>query len=71
MQPLGVNALFYLAASVSDFFAHAERMVEHKIQSSEDFGLSATTVVDGAREPAAYIDGKSLIIDLNPVPKFL
>jgi len=71
MQPLGANALFYLAAAVSDFFVPAERMVEHKIQSSEDFNSSAAAMVDGAREPAAHMDGKSLIIDLDPVPKFL
>lgn len=35
MRPLGVNALFYLAAAVSDFFIPRNRMAEHKIQSSE------------------------------------
>ncbi|KAI7509114.1 DFP-domain-containing protein [Hortaea werneckii] len=77
MQPLGANGLFYLAAAVSDFFVPAERMVEHKIQSSEDFhpaqqptnGSAAPD--DGMKPPAAHMEGKSLIIDLDPVPKFL
>lgn len=63
MQPLGANALLYLAAAVSDFFIPADRMVEHKIQSSEEF-------VDD-QSGAAKMDGKKLIIDLDPVPKFL
>ena len=74
MQPLGANALFYLAAAVSDFFVPAARMVEHKIQSSEDFHrTSAAAVVDNSatKLPAAHMEGKSLIIDLDPVPKFL
>ncbi|KAL2367533.1 hypothetical protein RJZ57_008111, partial [Blastomyces gilchristii] len=36
MRPLGANALFYLAAAVSDFFIPRDRMVEHKIQSSNE-----------------------------------
>lgn len=36
MKPLGPNALFYLAAAVSDFFIPRDRMVEHKIQSSNE-----------------------------------
>ncbi|KAI7308048.1 DFP-domain-containing protein, partial [Hortaea werneckii] len=78
MQPLGANGLFYLAAAVSDFFVPAERMVEHKIQSSEDFhpaqqqtNGSAGPNNDGMKPPAAHMEGKSLIIDLDPVPKFL
>ncbi|PVV04621.1 hypothetical protein BB560_000878 [Smittium megazygosporum] len=35
LNPLGPNAFFYLAAAVSDFFIPADKMVEHKIQSSE------------------------------------
>ncbi|KAK0303055.1 Phosphopantothenate--cysteine ligase cab2 [Friedmanniomyces endolithicus] len=70
MQPLGANGLFYLAAAVSDFFAPAERMVEHKIQSSEDFQEDLTNG-SGARAPAAHMEGKRLVIDLDPVPKFL
>ncbi|KAK4543451.1 hypothetical protein LTR36_005594 [Oleoguttula mirabilis] len=71
MRPLGANGLFYLAAAVSDFFVPAERMVEHKIQSSEDFHQDAMTNGQGGRAPAAHMDGKSLMIDLDPVPKFL
>lgn len=54
MRPLGSTGLFYLAAAVSDFFVPRERMVEHKIQSSETSN-----------------QGKKLVIDLDPVPKFL
>ncbi|TKA25978.1 hypothetical protein B0A50_05490 [Salinomyces thailandicus] len=70
MQPLGSNGLFYLAAAVSDFFVPAARMVEHKIQSSEDF-YEAETNGEDAKPPAAHMEGKSLVIDLDPVPKFL
>jgi len=78
MQPLGANGLFYLAAAVSDFFVPAQRMVEHKIQSSEDF-THANGKVAGSQNgetttsstPAAQMAGRSLIIDLDPVPKFL
>ncbi|KAF2764413.1 DFP-domain-containing protein [Teratosphaeria nubilosa] len=70
MQPLGPQGLFYLAAAVSDFFVPAERMVEHKIQSSEDFHQKLANGMDG-KPPAAHMEGKSLIIDLDPVPKFL
>lgn len=34
LQPLKSNALFYLAAAVSDFFIPQSRMPQHKIQSS-------------------------------------
>ncbi|KAF2861464.1 DFP-domain-containing protein [Piedraia hortae CBS 480.64] len=67
MQPLGANALFYLAAAVSDFFVPAERMVEHKIQSSEDYSKG----LQDQRHPAAHVEGNRLVIDLDPVPKFL
>lgn len=70
MRPLGANGLFYLAAAVSDFFVPADRMVEHKIQSSEDF-TNAGPHENGERAPAAHLEGKRLIIDLDPVPKFL
>lgn len=63
MQPLGSKALFYLAAAVSDFFVPADRMVEHKIQSSEEFSQEESG--------AARMDGKKLSIYLDPVPKFL
>lgn len=59
LQPLGNQALFYLAAAVSDFFIPRERMEEHKIQSSAPG--------DGTKSG----DGKQLVINLDPVPKFL
>ncbi|KAF2460709.1 DNA/pantothenate metabolism flavo protein [Lineolata rhizophorae] len=94
MRPLGHRGLFYLAAAVSDFFVPADRMVEHKIQSGEEFqeqqreqqrqrqqqqqqsngggGKAATALPPPPpRPPAARTEGRSLIIDLEPVPKFL
>ncbi|KAF2104889.1 DNA/pantothenate metabolism flavo protein, partial [Rhizodiscina lignyota] len=72
MRPLGSRALFYLAAAVSDFFVPADRMVEHKIQSGEEFQEKADADGNGAvKKPAARTEGKSLVIDLEPVPKFL
>jgi phosphopantothenate-cysteine ligase len=69
MRPLGSKAIFYLAAAVSDFFVPQDRMVEHKIQSNEEFlGVGGG---GSAKPPAARTEGKSLIIDLEPVPKFL
>jgi phosphopantothenate-cysteine ligase len=68
MQPLGATALFYLAAAVSDFFIPSDRMVEHKIQSSEDFNQHDN---HAAKQPAARIEDQRLVIDLEPVPKFL
>ena len=70
MQPLGRNSLFYLAAAVSDFFVPADRMVEHKIQSSEEFNGRSSGSESG-EPPAAHMEGKKLVIDLDPVPKFL
>lgn len=67
MRPLGANAMFYLAAAVSDFFVPQDRMVEHKIQSNEEFSQeNASGAVSAVRT-----EGRSLIIDLQPVPKFL
>ncbi|KAL0256218.1 Phosphopantothenate--cysteine ligase cab2 [Diplodia seriata] len=75
MRPLGSRALFYLAAAVSDFFVPKDRMVEHKIQSAEEFTAQQKDTPGGAVSnkppPAARTEGKSLIIDLEPVPKFL
>ncbi|KAI4842731.1 DFP-domain-containing protein [Aureobasidium sp. EXF-8845] len=71
MQPLGGDALFYLAAAVSDFFIPSDRMVEHKIQSSEDFNKENQDSADGTKTPAARIEGQRLVIGLEPVPKFL
>lgn len=68
MRPLGPKAMFYLAAAVSDFFVPQDRMVEHKIQSSEEFGQNTNS---NGKTPAARTEGCSLIIDLEPVPKFL
>ncbi|KAB8236969.1 phosphopantothenate--cysteine ligase CAB2 [Aspergillus alliaceus] len=80
MRPLGPNALFYLAAAVSDFFIPSDRMSEHKIQSSE---LPANLNNEEAIDPSDIYTGgipqetkppthsKKLIIDLDPVPKFL
>lgn len=73
MRPLGPKAMFYLAAAVSDFFVPQDRMVEHKIQSNEEFLQEGGATSEGAntKPPAARTEGRSLIIDLEPVPKFL
>jgi phosphopantothenate---cysteine ligase (ATP) len=71
MQPLGSNALFYLAAAVSDFFVPHEKMVEHKIQSNEGFTQYNSKTEDAQTKQAARTEGNSLIIGLDPVPKFL
>lgn len=73
MRPLGGNALFYLAAAVSDFFIPRNRMVEHKIQSSGDDSKDnnanpACQTGDNEKPPS---NGKKLVINLDPVPKFL
>lgn len=62
MQCLGNEALFYLAAAVSDFFVPPSRMAEHKIQSG-DIPSTDGDVGGGG--------GKKLVVDLDPVPKFL
>lgn len=59
LQPLGSRALFYLAAAVSDFFIPRDRMEEHKIQSS---------AIENGKKSG---EGKQLMIELDPVPKFL
>ncbi|PWY67227.1 putative phosphopantothenate-cysteine ligase [Aspergillus sclerotioniger CBS 115572] len=78
MKPLGPNALFYLAAAVSDFFIPNDRMSEHKIQSSElpdhltqDEATGSSDIYTGGIEPQPPSRSKKLIIDLDPVPKFL
>lgn len=76
MGPLGSRALFYLAAAVSDFFVPKDRMVEHKIQSSEAGQLIGnSSTANGAsvnsEKLATSTQGKKLVIDLDPVPKFL
>lgn len=35
LKPCGQQAMFYLAAAVSDFFLPWSQMVEHKIQSAD------------------------------------
>lgn len=68
MRPLGAKACFYLAAAVSDFFVPQDRMVEHKIQSNEEFSQD---LEGGESKVAVRTEGRKLIIDLEPVPKFL
>ena len=80
MRPLGSNALFYLAAAVSDFFIPGDRMAEHKIQSSEvprdpEHAVADSDRYTGGLEPDAEAppasQSRKLVIDLDPVPKFL
>jgi len=65
MRCLGNEALFYLAAAVSDFFVPPDRMAEHKIQSGD---VPEST---SGPSPGGGGGGKKLVIDLDPVPKFL
>ncbi|KAI1328211.1 DNA/pantothenate metabolism flavoprotein [Xylariaceae sp. FL0255] len=81
MRPLGPNGLLYLAAAVSDFFVPPERMAEHKIQSTD--ALSKKQQHENPQKPGeeeafdnfdsspAVPRSKRLIVDLDPVPKFL
>jgi phosphopantothenate-cysteine ligase len=85
MRPLGPNGLLYLAAAVSDFFVPPERMVEHKIQSTnaadsqtekEELPVEANEgeeeeVFDNFDSSPSIPRSKRLIVDLDPVPKFL
>lgn len=74
MRPLGSSGLFYLAAAVSDFFVPRERLAEHKIQSGELPPTQAEQEKDGegkSKPPNSVPVGKKLVIDLDPVPKFL
>jgi phosphopantothenate-cysteine ligase len=71
MRPLGPKAMFYLAAAVSDFFVPQDRMVEHKIQSNEEFSQGTGADQADVHVPAARTQGRKLVIDLEPVPKFL
>ncbi|KAI9712920.1 MAG: hypothetical protein M1828_001516 [Chrysothrix sp. TS-e1954] len=69
MGEVGRGGVFFLAAAVSDFFVPRDRMAEHKIQSSADEQRH-----DGPPQgprPAARMRDQSLVIDLEPVPKFL
>ncbi|KAI1006084.1 hypothetical protein K3495_g2134 [Podosphaera aphanis] len=82
MRPLGPSGLLYLAAAVSDFFIPPERMQEHKIQSTnaterepvshEKIGKSnEEEAFDNFDSSPRFPRSKRLIIDLDPVPKFL
>ncbi|KAI9927883.1 hypothetical protein ASPWEDRAFT_173534 [Aspergillus wentii DTO 134E9] len=78
MRPLESNALFYLAAAVSDFFIPRDRMSEHKIQSSEipasfskERTITESDIYTGENESQPQNHSKKLVIDLDPVPKFL
>jgi phosphopantothenate-cysteine ligase len=78
MRPLGPNGLLYLAAAVSDFFVPPERMVEHKIQSTNATDLNKAQKPQEEEEAFDNFDSypsvprsKRLIVDLDPVPKFL
>ena len=78
MRPLGPNALFYLAAAVSDFFIPRSRMAEHKIQSSElpanlsnESAIGSEEIYTGENETQPPKAQKKLVVNLDPVPKFL
>lgn len=77
MRPLGPNALFYLAAAVSDFFIPRSRMAEHKIQSLElpanmqENAIDSDEIYTGENETKPPKSRKKLVIHLDPVPKFL
>lgn len=76
MRPLGANAMFYLAAAVSDFFIPRDRMAEHKIQSSEvsqsaNKNESSDEIYTGENDSEPPRKSKKLVVDLDPVPKFL
>ncbi|MCJ1407354.1 hypothetical protein MMC19_001425 [Ptychographa xylographoides] len=72
MRPLGSAALFYLAAAVSDFFVPKDRLSEHKIQSTD---VGSDRVDEGSQkkqdDKTSQAPGRKLVIDLDPVPKFL
>ncbi|KAK2757264.1 hypothetical protein FQN54_004778 [Arachnomyces sp. PD_36] len=102
MRPLGAEAMFYLAAAVSDFFVPRDRMSEHKIQSGigspprkpkdaptttkpttsdpnttplphldPNIAIAVEDIYTGENEAVPPTHSKKLIIDLDPVPKFL
>ncbi|KAI9800751.1 MAG: hypothetical protein M1833_003168 [Piccolia ochrophora] len=71
MRPLGARGLFYLAAAVSDFFIPKDRMVEHKIQSSESAPTNGTQSPTSTSPSPPTTQSKKLVVDLDPVPKFL
>lgn len=81
MRPLSSSGLFYLAAAVSDFFIPPERLQEHKIQSTT--AADRKLVLENSANKTHEEDfdnfdssptvprSKRLVIDLDPVPKFL
>ncbi|KAK5663202.1 hypothetical protein OQA88_6620 [Cercophora sp. LCS_1] len=79
MRPLGRLGLLYLAAAVSDFFVPPDRMSEHKIQSTD--AADSVAAKKAAQEEEETFDNfdssprvprsKRLVVDLDPVPKFL
>ena len=76
IRALGASGLLYLAAAVSDFFIPEESMAEHKIQAAEEYNRSNSEpdgVSDNQASPSlsAKMDGKRLVVNLEPVPKFL
>lgn len=74
MGPLGPRGLLYLAAAVSDFFVPPDRMAEHKIQSTDAASQRKTESdeeFDNFDASPRVARSKRLIIDLDPVPKFL
>lgn len=87
MHRLGPDGLLYLAAAASDFFLPQDRMAEHKIQSTDaaDQVANKAAAVGGSggggaggEEEFDNFDSttkvprsKRLIVDLDPVPKFL
>ncbi|KAK5998828.1 Phosphopantothenate--cysteine ligase CAB2 [Cladobotryum mycophilum] len=81
MQPLGPSGLLYLAAAVSDFFVPMDRMSEHKIQSTDiadklkDNGNNDNNNNnnnnDKNNKKKQEQQQQRLIVDLDPVPKFL
>lgn len=71
MNPLGRTALLYLAAAVSDFFVPKDRLAEHKIQSLETAPEDKTDGGNWEHREVTRVPSKKLVIDLDPVPKFL
>ncbi|KAF4468894.1 hypothetical protein FALBO_4210 [Fusarium albosuccineum] len=74
MRPLGPSGLLYLAAAVSDFFVPPDRMAEHKIQSTnavEQRRAEEEETFDNFDSSPSVPRSKRLIVDLDPVPKFL
>ncbi|KAG9258652.1 DNA/pantothenate metabolism flavoprotein [Emericellopsis atlantica] len=71
MAPLGPRGLLYLAAAVSDFFVPESRMAEHKIQSTDVAMPADEEEFDNFDNAPRIARSKRLVIDLDPVPKFL